>query len=635
MSERVIVSGDDALATTIIEELKRAGANVVRLTGAERAGTRVKAELASAGIARAAAVVCAGDDDATNLEIALLARKANPDIRVVARLANDVLREAVAADEGPSAIFDVASLAAAAVVETCLARTTHPFEVAGIDFVVFGADAPRDATLREIYGKLAPVAVVPAGAASAGEVIACPGRDLKVHAGDWTSMIGTRRELNAFGIEIPRDTTKRSRQSRLRRAIAALRALPSDVNPAFYPVMVALAVLVIGSTTLLHFAYTNPGMSWVDAFYFTNETITTTGYGDFSFAEQPTWLRLFAACLMLGGVTTTALLVAFVADVLLSRRFVLEFGRPRARHLHNHVIVVGLSALGIRVVTDLTAAGHDVAVIERDPNNRFLAEANQLDVPVIFGDATLPQTLAAARIDRARAVAVLTRDDMINIETGIVLREMLGHKKRSPANRTSPEVPVVLRVYDHELGSAVAQRFGFENVRSTVELAAPWFIGAAIGLHVLGTFSVSNRSFLIGGMHVAPGSELDGMQIFKMSTHTRVIAVAREDAQVQLNLGRDVRLNAGDTVYLVGPYRELLATLRKGQAAGQPPIEDEPGRDGQPSNVRSLGDTRNQLESESRSIRCGDEGGTEEWRASEPADAGPVSLPTGMNSYRS
>ena len=95
-----------------------------------------------------------------NLEIALLARKANPTVRVVARLANDVLREAVAADNGPGAILDVADLAAPSVVEACLARTTHPFEAAGIKFVVSGTDAPRDATLREIYGDLAPVAVI-------------------------------------------------------------------------------------------------------------------------------------------------------------------------------------------------------------------------------------------------------------------------------------------------------------------------------------------------------------------------------------------------------------------------------------------------------------------------------------------
>ena len=277
--------------------------------------------------------------------------------------------------------------------------------------------------------------------------------------------------------------------------------------------------------------------------------------------------------LMFGGLTTTAVLVAFIADLLISRRFVHTAGRRRARHLRNHVIVVGLGSFGSRVISDLTAAGYDVAVIELDENNRYLSTAAELEVPVIFGDATLRQTLAAARVDTARAVAVLTHDDMTNIETGIVLREMLGPRVMPKVIR--PDVPIVLRIYDRALGGAVAERFGFDTVRSTVELAAPWFIGAAMGLQVLGTFSVGQRYFMVGGMHVAAGSELDGLRMFELSTQTRVIAITRDDAPVQLHPRRDARLRAGDTVYVVGPYRELVATLQKGQPPQQPDIGRE------------------------------------------------------------
>jgi Trk K+ transport system NAD-binding subunit len=573
MHRHIIVSGDDALATTIVEELNSAGAHIVRLADTEVADTET--DLAEAGVARAAAVVCAGNDDATNLEIALLARKANPDVRVVARLANEVLRGAVAADNGPGAILDVADLAAPSVVEACLGQTAHTFDAAGIKFVVWDTEAPRDATLRELYGDLAPVAVIHGeNSSKPGEVVACPGRDQRVRAGDWTAMIGTADELAARGIKVPRPPRTRPRRPQLRRVLDAARILRHEVNPMFYPTMTAVLVLLICSTVLLRFGYQRrPGIDWVDALYFSTETITTTGYGDFSFLHQPTWLRLFAATMMLAGVTTIALLVAFIADLLLSRRLTQSAGRRRVHYLRNHVIVVGLSALGIRVVSDLTAAGYDVAVIERDENNRFLVSAAELDVPVIFGDATLVQTLESARIDRARAVAVLTRDDMVNIETGIVLDEMLGPRVMPEVNR--PEVPLVLRVYDRTLGFAVAQRFGFENVRSTVELAAPWFIGAAMGLQVLGTFSVGQRSFMVGEMHVAAGSELDGLRMLELSTQTRVIAITRADAPVKLHPRRDAYLRAGDTVYLVGPYHELLATLRQGQPPQQADAGDE------------------------------------------------------------
>lgn len=223
----IIVSGDDVLAATIATELNRAGATVVKLPSEELTG---------ADLTLASAIVCAGRDDAKNLENALLARKTNPNVRVVARLGNDVLRGAVAADNGPGAILDVADLAAPSVVEACLASNTHPVEAAGIDFVVSGAEAPRDATLREIYGDLAPVAVIHGqDAATQGEVVPCPGRDHPVRAGDWTAMIGSADELAARGIKTPRPTATRSRRSWVRRASDAARAMRDDVNPCSSP----------------------------------------------------------------------------------------------------------------------------------------------------------------------------------------------------------------------------------------------------------------------------------------------------------------------------------------------------------------------------------------------------------------
>jgi Trk K+ transport system NAD-binding subunit/multidrug transporter EmrE-like cation transporter len=407
-------------------------------------------------------------------------------------------------------------------------------------------------------------------------VVACPGRDVRVEAGDWTAMIGTPEELVAQGIEGAEPVAAKAeaghggargyhqqRRKPMKRLVGAVRAFLYDVNPNFFKAFAASMTLLLSATVLLRFCYNKPQMSFIDALYFSTETIATVGYGDFSFQDQPTWLRLFGIGLMFAGVTSTAVLMAFVADLLLSRRIAQNAGLRKVRELQDHVIVVGLGSFGVRVVADLKAAGHDVVVIERSHENRYLSAAAELDVPVIFGDATLAQTLDSARIDDAVAVAVLTQSDMVNIETGIVLRERLG--ARWMRSRDRPGVPVVLRVYDRTLGAAVAHRFGFENVRSTVELAAPWFIGTAMGLQVLGTFSVGQQSFMVGGVEVEPGSELDGLRMEDMSTATRAIAIVRSPGEVQLHPRRDSQLSAGDTAYLVGPYLELLDTLHKGQ----------------------------------------------------------------------
>ncbi len=558
MERHTIVCGDDPLGLRIIEQLRAAGREIAIIDSSDG--------LRDAGIADAAALICADDDDALNLEIALLARQFNPDVRVVARLANSVLREAVAIGNGPGAILDVADLAAPSVVEACLSRTTHSITVGGVEFVITGTNAPRDATLREIFGDLAPVAILRGDESpDPGVVVPCPGRDERVHPGDWMAMIGTAEDLAVRGLAMaaPVSTAADRRRQPFKRVIDAVRAFRDDVNPNFFKALAASMSLLLGATMLLRFAYDRPGMSFIDALYFSTETIATVGYGDFSFVDQPTWLRLFGIVLMFAGVTTTAVLMAFVADLLLSRRIVQNAGRRKVRELTDHIVVVGLGSFGIRVVADLKATGHDVVAIERSHDNRYLASAAELDVPVIFGDATLPQTLDSARIDDAVAVAVLTQDDMVNIETGIVLRERLGERWMRSADQ--PGVPVVLRVYDRTLGAAVAQRFGFENVRSTVELAAPWFIGTAMGLEVLGTFSVGQQSFMVGGVEVQPGSELDGLRMAEITTQTRVIAIARGPGDVQLHPRRDTQLFAGDTAYLVGPHRELLDTLRKGQ----------------------------------------------------------------------
>jgi Trk K+ transport system NAD-binding subunit len=549
MHREIIVSGDDALSRTIAEELRGAGARIIKINTA--------ADLLGAGVHRARAVVCAGPDDAVNLEIALLARQYSSKVRVVARLGNDVLREAVADVSGPGAILDVAELATPSVVEAVLARHAHQFDTAGIEFVVWGAEAPYDGTLREIYADLTPVAVVHGkNSPSPGEVVPCPGRDLQVYSGDWTSMIGIKDELAARGITVPPRTATRSSQSRVRRVTDAVRAMREDLNPLLFPSLAFALFLTIGAAVVVRFNYVNPRMSWIDALYFTSETITTVGYGDFSFGQQSPWLRLFGVGLMFSGAIVTAILVAFIADLLLSRRFVQTAGLRRARHMRDHIVVVGLGSTGIRVVSELTAAGYDVVVIEQNENNRFLPALAELDVPVIFGDSTMRQTLESARVDRARGLAVMTGHDMKNIETGIVLLEIMG---------SDSKVPIVLRVQGRALGAAVNQRFGFENVRSIVDLAAPWFIGAAMGLRVLGTFWVGQRSFMVGGMVVAAGSELDGLRMKDLSTQARVIAITRPEGAVSLRPRRDARLKAGDIAYLIGPYRELIATLRKGQ----------------------------------------------------------------------
>ena len=224
----------------------------------------------------------------------------------------------------------------------------------------------------------------------------------------------------------------------------------------------------------------------------------------------------------------------------------------------DHVIVIGLGAVGISVVRRLVAEGESVVVIERDADNRYLAQARALGVPVVIADATQSQTHRMVNIADAKAVAVLTSGDLTNIETGLSVRESLGERW--------DDVPVVLRVFDRELAHMMERSFGFQHVRSTSALAAPWFVGAALGLDVLSTFYVDQQPFLVAGLTVAPDGGLQGLAMQDLSSKTRVIALSRAaDGVLEHPPRRGTVFAGGDTAFLLGPYEELLRVLQRDQ----------------------------------------------------------------------
>jgi Trk K+ transport system NAD-binding subunit len=246
-------------------------------------------------------------------------------------------------------------------------------------------------------------------------------------------------------------------------------------------------------------------------------------------------------------------------NILVSRRLERSLGRRELPGMVDHVVVVGLGSVGISVVKGLIAAGQRVVVIERDDHNRYLGQARALGVPVVIADATQIQTHRMVNLNDASAIAVLTSADLTNIETGLAVRESLGERWE--------QVPVVLRVFDRDLARLMEQSFGFHHVRSTSALAAPWFVGAALGLDVLSTFYVDQKPFLVGRVKVAPHGGLQGLAMAELSARTRVIALSRAAAGGRLEHPprRGTRFGGGDEAYLLGPYEELLQVLKRDQ----------------------------------------------------------------------
>jgi Trk K+ transport system NAD-binding subunit len=579
----VIVCGLRGIGMRIVEQLYRSGEQVTVLAEyADRAHLEVvtawgvrtilsqgnsAATLTAAGIQTARAVVCVVENEIANLEISLVARELRDDVRVVAQLGNQAIGRAVAGGNGPGGVLDVADLAAPGIVEACLSRRIHEMAIGEETFLVARLPVERTSTLRGLFGDLAPIAVMrPADGNLGPTVVNCPGRDFQVQPGDVAAMLGTAADFAHQNIDLEHEavSAEKQRPNPVRHIVGVVAGVMRDFDRGLYKAVGVLGSLVVVSSIVLAIGYNSPKMSFLDAWYFSTETVATVGYGDFSFVDQAAWLRIWAIFLMCAGITCTAVLMAFLTDMLVSRRLGDAIGRRRARGMTGHVVVVGLGSFGVKVAAALVAAGREVVVVERDSGNRFLAEAAEMGVPVIFGDSTLRSTLDAARVAESSAVAVMTSNDMVNIETAIAVRDLFSLEWASTG-----AVPVVTRVFDRSLGRTIARRFGFENVQSTEELTAPYFVGAALGLEVLGSFSVGQQTFMVSRLTVEAGSSLAGLAMTELSANTRVVALTRAaTGTMEHPPRRGTRFQAGDLAYLVGPYEELLGVLRRARLTG-------------------------------------------------------------------
>jgi Trk K+ transport system NAD-binding subunit len=577
----VIVCGLNDVALRTVEQLHLAGARTVVLSDEadERLirivrgwdiphlprGGHLSQPLFDAGIAGALAVVCAESTDLRTLETVLQIRDLRPDVRVVADLDNPSVAHALEGVLSSVGVLDVAALFAPAVVETCLGRRAREIQLGNTAFVAAEARAPRDGTLRELYGSLAPIGVV---ADADDAVIACPGRDQLVSARDRVTLLGTRAELDAAGLVRHEPSTGATAAAQARSFLKRQRSAIAGIvdRPLRVALLLALALLVT-STIVLHLAYHEPlgrsHLSLLGATYFTVETVATVGFGDYSFAAQPSGMVVFGIFLIIAGVTLTTTMFALLTNALVSRRLAQSLGHGRIPGMSGHVVLVGLGSVGMKVLEGLLGAGAEVVVIERMESNPNLTEARALHAPIVLGDATLTRTLDAVNLSKAAAVAILTSEDLTNIETGLAIRDHLGERWA--------EVPVVLRVFDRQLGHRLESSFGFRHVWSTSAIAAPWFVGAALGLEVLFTFYVGNHPFLLARLRVSAGGGLDCLAMRELPGTVRVVAIRRASSSGALEHPprRDTRLAPRDDAYLVGPYAELLEVLRHDRESGE------------------------------------------------------------------
>ncbi len=299
----------------------------------------------------------------------------------------------------------------------------------------------------------------------------------------------TRRGSEAAGIAAGEDgpthvPLEGTRPGLVRRATAQLGSLlwPFDAGARILVggLLGVLTVLVV-ETAVTALAR---DLSSVDAFYTVTKVTTTVGPS--SAADTgPAWFKLFSSAAMLLILAFTAVFTAGLVNRLLDRRLTAIVGRSAVPR-RDHMVIVGLGQVGLRLCGLLRDLGVPFVAVERNPDAPNVARAKQLRYPVVIGSGGSGRLLWRLSLKRARALAAVTSDEVENISIAVTAR------------RQRDDVNVALRAGDGDATSETRSLFGIGVVRDVYRIAGTAIAAVVLGYDVREAFPYQGTMYLVG-----------------------------------------------------------------------------------------------------------------------------------------
>jgi Trk K+ transport system NAD-binding subunit len=536
----VVVYGMTQVGRRAASELLRLGRTVVAVDRPDRVGAagpglavvpadlREEGGMTAVGLSTARALILTADDDLGNLQAALAAARRYPALRVVLRMFRFELGRHIQRELPNILALSNSRLVAPTFVGAALSEDWRQ------------RVAVRDSEL----------VLEPGGSAE----LTLPGHE----------SVPLRLERAPQAITSPPKPRWTSAAGRVLRDLGTDRRLW---------VVAGLVVLLVAVSTLV-FRFGVDGVGWFGALYAAVTEIATTGL-DPNIAAGPQAVRAYAVVLLFAAAALLGAVYALFTDALVSERLSRALGGV-PRSMRGHVVVCGLGAVGLRVAERVLATGLPVTAVQLDPDDALLLSARRQGIGAVNGDARFPSSLREAQAHRARAVVLATRDDLTNLEAGLMVR------------REFPQARVVLRMYDQELARQAAALMPEAAVLSTAALAGPAFAFAALGPRVHGTLEHEDRLYVVAETAVQDGAVAEGAPVARLEESGRVRVLGLEsDGRLRWRPPAGDRIAAGDVVLAVtapGGLDDLLA-LTRDPASGMEKVEPAGAAEPYPSTI--------------------------------------------------
>jgi len=548
MKPRIIVCGLGRTGYKIFCLLRQQGAAVVGISSQPLpdegddlviGDLRAASTLRRAGIKEAQTLILSCNDDALNLAILTQARVLNPQIRIINRLFNTSLGDrldqtlpdhvsmSVAALAAP--VFAFAALGNEAIGQLRLFNQTWPI----YEEVIKENHPWMGRRLSDLWDERSRMLIYYLPVKGQVDLVSAVIHGRKLQPGDRL----------IIGIQPSVRTSRKSLLQKLLKVLTNLQQFKQHGQPLVVVTFILLVTIFLSTLTYTCFELNT---SFIDALYFSVGMITGAGGNEAVTEQAPASIKFFTVVMMLVGAAIVGICYALLNDFVLGTRFK-QFWDAARVPVRNHHIVCGLGGIGVQIVNQLHSHGHEVVVIENDPNNRFLRIVRSLGIPVIQADASLSATLTAANVQRAEALLAVTSDDTLNLEIALSAKSL------------APKLPVVVRNQDPQFSRMVQQVFEFEAVLCPAELATPSFAAAALGGRILGNGMTGDTLWVALATLITPEHPFCGRCVKELAMTADFVPLYIE-TNCQTLHGWDVletSLSAGDVLYLTIPASGL------------------------------------------------------------------------------
>jgi len=227
-----------------------------------------------------------------------------------------------------------------------------------------------------------------------------------------------------------------------------------------FGLVLMLTIDVVVGVTALHERF-------VQSFFLGVRTLVAVGPNN-RIARASDAVELVSSATMIGALASAAVFTAGLINRLQEPRRVSILGR-RWMPRRDHVVVVGLGQVGLRVALVLRDAGIPVVGIERNAASTGVRLAKRYGLPVVVTEGSDRELMRRLSLHRARALAAVTSDDLGNVAIALAARAV------------APDLRIVLRFGDGDIAAETDSLLHVGIVRDAHRLAGAGLAAAVRG----------------------------------------------------------------------------------------------------------------------------------------------------------